>query len=61
MPTEALWQRAAYFMQPSIMRDLNVTPFSTGSLPSVAMVWWAVFYAGLVLFSGLQAFRKRAL
>jgi ABC-type transport system involved in multi-copper enzyme maturation permease subunit len=61
MPTEALWQRAAYFMQPSVMRDLNVTPFSTGSLPSVAMVWWAVFYAGLALFSGLQAFRRRAL
>jgi ABC-type transport system involved in multi-copper enzyme maturation permease subunit len=61
MPTEALWQRAAYFMQPSVMRDLNVTPFSTGSLPSVAMVWWAVFYAGLALFSGIQAFRKRAL
>jgi ABC-type transport system involved in multi-copper enzyme maturation permease subunit len=61
MPTEALWQRAAYFMQPSVMRDLNITPFSTGSLPSVAMVWWAVFYAGFALFSGIQAFRKRAL
>ena len=59
--TEALWQRAAWFMQSSVMRDLNVTPFSTGSVPSVAMVWWAVFYAALALFSGIQAFRKRAL
>ena len=39
MPTEALWQRAAYFMQPTIMRDLHLTPFSPASLPSVAMVW----------------------
>ena len=61
MPTEALWQRAAWFMQPSVMRDLNLTPFSTGSVPSVAMVWWAVFYAAFALFSGIQAFRKRAL
>src|SRR5947207_1000331 len=45
MSTEALWQRAAYFMQPTIMRDLHLTPFSPASLPSVAMVWWAVGYA----------------
>jgi Cu-processing system permease protein len=61
MPTEALWQRAAYFMQPTVMRDLHLTPFSPASLPSEAMVWWAVLYAVLVLLSGIQAFRKRAL
>jgi ABC-type transport system involved in multi-copper enzyme maturation permease subunit len=61
MPTEALWQRAAYFMQPSVMRDLNWSPFSSGALPSTAMVWWAVLYAAFALFSGIQAFRKRAL
>ena len=61
MPTEALWQRAAYFMQPSVMRDLNLSPFSSGALPSVAMVWWAVLYGAFALFSGIQAFRKRAL
>jgi ABC-type transport system involved in multi-copper enzyme maturation permease subunit len=61
MPTEALWQRAAYHMQPSLMRDLHMTPFSPASLPSVAMVWWAVAYALLALFVGVQGFRKRAL
>jgi len=61
MPTEAIWQRAAYFMQPSVMRDLQLSPFSSGALPSTAMVWWAVFYAVLALFSGIQAFRRRAL
>jgi hypothetical protein len=61
MPTEALWQRAAYFMQPSVMRDLQMTPFSMGSLPSPAMVWYAVIYAALVMLWGVQGFRKRAL
>jgi len=61
MPTQALWNRAAWFMQPSMMRDLNLTPFSPASLPSVAMVWWAVGYTLLALVVGIQGFRKRAL
>jgi|SRR5499427_69570 len=61
MPTEALWQRAAYYMQPSVMRDLQMTPFSPASLPSVGMVWWAVGYALVALLIGVQGFRKRAL
>ena len=61
MPTEALWQRAAYHMQPTVMRDLHLTPFSPASLPTVATVWWAVAYALIALFLGVQGFRKRAL
>lgn len=61
MPTEALWQRASYFMQPTIMRDLHLTPFSPASLPTVAMVWWACAYALGALWLGVQGFRKRAL
>jgi hypothetical protein len=48
-------------MQPSVMRDLNWSPFSSGSAPSGAMVWWAVLYASLAVFWGIQGFRKRAL
>ncbi len=61
LPTEALWQRAAYYLQPSIMRDLQMTPFSSGSLPSAVMVWWAVAYAVGAVLLGVQGFRKRAL
>jgi hypothetical protein len=61
MPTEALWQRAAYQMQPAIMRDLHLTPFSPASLPSAAMVWWAVGFALVALLWGIQGFRRRAL
>lgn len=48
-------------MQPAIMRDLHLTPFSPASLPSAAMVWWAVGYALAALWLGVQGFRKRAL
>lgn len=61
MPTEALWQRAAHFMQPPIMAQLASTPFSPASVPSVAMVWWAVGWAVAALGLGLAAFRRRPL
>lgn len=61
MPTEALWERAAYFMQPTIMRDLHLTPFSPATLPSVAMVWWAVGFALAALLVGVRGFGRRAL
>ena len=61
MPSEALWQRASYHMQPSIMRELVMTPFSPASLPSMAMVWWAWGYILVALLIGVRGFGKRAL
>ena len=61
MPTEAMWQLAAYHMQPTIMREMAATPFSPASVPSQAMVLWAAAYAGVVLILGVRAFGKRAL
>ncbi len=61
MPSEALWQRAAYFMQPPIMRDLHMTPFSPASLPSGAMVLWAAGYVVVGLALALRWFQRRAL
>jgi ABC-type transport system involved in multi-copper enzyme maturation permease subunit len=61
MPTEALWQLAAHHMQPSIMRDLQMTPFSPASVPSPAMVAWAVLHVVVVLAVALLAFRRRPL
>ena len=42
VPSESLWQLAAHHMQPPIMRDLALTPFSPASVASPAMVAWAV-------------------
>src|SRR5580765_4533294 len=61
LPTESLWNLAAYQMQPTIMRELSVTPFSPVSVPSMAMIWWAVGYVVVALFLGLRAFRHRPL
>jgi len=61
MPSEALWQLAASHMQPSILRDLQSSPFSPVSVPSTAMVFWAVGYIVVVLALGMRAFGKRAL
>ena len=61
VPSEGLWQLAAHHMQPPIMRDINVTPFSPASVPSPAMVAWAVGYLLLVLAVAVRLFDSRDL
>jgi len=61
MPGEALWQLAAFHMQPTIVRDLGASPFSPVSVPSGAMVVWAVGYVVGALALGIRWFGKRAL
>ncbi len=61
MPTEAMWQLAAHHMQPTVMRDLGVSPFSPVSVPSVAMVIWAGAYALVTLLVAIRLFSKRGL
>lgn len=61
MPSEALWQLAAYHMQPGVMRELSLTPFSPASVPTPAMVVWAGGYLLVALGAGLLAFRRRPL
>lgn len=61
MPSEAMWQLAASHMQPTFLRELGATPFSPLSVPSTAMVVWAVGYVAATLAFGLRAFQKRPL
>jgi ABC-type transport system involved in multi-copper enzyme maturation permease subunit len=61
MPTEAMWQLAAHHMQPPIMRDLALTPFSPASVPSAAMVAWTAGYAAVMLMLALRGFSRRPL
>jgi len=61
MPSESMWQRAAWFMQTPIVRDLHMSPFSPASLPSEAMVAWAVGYAACVLAFAVHSFGRRPL
>lgn len=61
LPVESLWRRASYLMQPSLTRELAVTPFSTSSLPSPAMVVYAVLYALAALALAMYFFQQRDL
>jgi Cu-processing system permease protein len=61
MPSESMWQRAAWFMQTPIVRDLHMSPFSPASLPSAAMVAWAIGYVLVVLGFAVHSFGRRPL
>jgi Cu-processing system permease protein len=63
MPSEALWKRAAYLMQPPFLRELGLstTPFGAASAPSSAMVIYAVVYTVAALALAIHWFAQRDL
>ena len=61
VPSESLWQLAAHQMQPPIVRDLALGPFSPSSVPSPLMVAWAAGYLLAALGLALRLFRTRDL
>jgi Cu-processing system permease protein len=61
MPGEAMWKRAAYLMQPPLVRDMGITPFSSSSAPSEAMVVYTLLYIAALLGAALLFFDRRDL
>lgn len=61
IPSEALWRRAAYEMQSPLSGALGVSPFGTTSVPSLAMIVYAVIYILLALALALRFFSRRDL
>jgi Cu-processing system permease protein len=61
VPSESLWQRASYLMQPPLVRDLHMTPFVVASVPSPAMVVWAGVYIVAALGAAMWLFERRDL
>lgn len=61
VPADAMWQRAASLMQPPLMRELHMSPFSPVSVPSPAMVVWTAGYVLATLGAALLLFRRRPL
>lgn len=59
VPSESLWQLAAHHMQPPLVRDLAIGPFSPASVPSPAMVAWAVGHVLVTLALALRLFQSR--
>jgi Cu-processing system permease protein len=61
LPSEAIWRRAAFLMQPSLIRNLPSNPFTTASVPSPAMVVYAGAYILVLLGVALWVFSTRDL
>lgn len=62
IPSEAVWKRAAYEMQSTLVRTFGgMSPFSAPSAPSQAMVLYAVCYTIGMLCLAIYRFGKRDL
>jgi ABC-type transport system involved in multi-copper enzyme maturation permease subunit len=61
MPSEALWRRASFEMQPLFSRVLQLTPFANASAPSGAMIVYAVAYLLVTMTLALYYFHHRDL
>ena len=61
IPTDALWRLAMHVLQPPVMSQVALGPFSSGSVPSIAMVWWSLAYVAGALLIAARAFQRRAL
>jgi hypothetical protein len=60
-PADAMWRRAAYEMQPVTAVIFQHGPFGVASVPSGAMVAWAVAFVVAVLAFATWQFRQRPL
>ena len=60
-PSDAMWRRAAYEMQPLATVVLQNGPFGVASVPSAAMIAWALAFVVAVLAFAAWQFRRRPL
>ncbi len=61
MPSESIWRRASYELQPAITRSLQFGPFATSSAPSPAMIVYASLYLLVALSIAIYHFNHRDL
>jgi hypothetical protein len=60
-PADTMWRRAAFEMQPLATAVLRNGPFGVASVPSAAMIGWALAYVVIVLWFAAWQFRHRPL
>ncbi len=60
-PADAMWRRAAFEMQPLATAVLRNGPFGVASVPSAAMIVWAMAFVVAVLAFAVWLFRRRPL
>mgnify|MGYP001563120227 CR=1 FL=1 len=61
IPSEALWKRAAHLMQSPLVSMMGFSPFSSPSVPSPLMIWYALFYITVILGLAILIFNRRDL
>jgi len=61
VPTESMWQLASHLMQPRILAELHISPFSMPAVPSPAMVVWAAGWALAMVLLAIRGFARRPL
>jgi ABC-type transport system involved in multi-copper enzyme maturation permease subunit len=63
IPSEAMWKRAAYLLQPPVLSNLgfDASPFGAASTPSPLMVWYAIGYVVVMLLVAIRLFSTRDL
>jgi Cu-processing system permease protein len=61
MPSEAMWKRAAFEMQSSLTTMIGMSPFTSTSVPSPAMMVYTVLYIAAMLALALLLFSRRDL
>lgn len=61
IPSEALWKRAAHLMQSPLVSMMGFSPFSSPSVPSPLMIWYALFYITVILGIAIRIFNRRDL
>jgi len=61
MPSEALWRRAAFEMQSPLANAMRISPFSTLSVPSLTMVFYAGVYLTVALAIAVRRFSRQDL
>jgi len=63
MPSEAMWKRAAYIIQPPFLSNLGLdaSPFGAASTPSPLMVWYTGLYVLIMLGLAIRLFARRDL
>jgi hypothetical protein len=60
-PSDSMWRRAAYELQPVATAALRNGPFGVVSVPSAAMIVWAALFSLGVLWLAVWQFRRRPL
>jgi ABC-type transport system involved in multi-copper enzyme maturation permease subunit len=58
-PTEAVWRRATFEMQSALGAALQMTPFTTLSVPNLIMMLYAALYLLIALAAAVRAFQNR--